>query len=321
MQTEGSVFHPDTMLSARGAAITVGHPIGQVRPDNWKDLVVGNTTGEPRKLTEGRLGIDILLGDVEAIGELESGTKELSIGKTFRLEQSKAGDGHDFHTVGPILINHIALVEKGRAGLDVKVFDDGGDMDGKAIALQVATAVTDALKPLLQNVGGGAPDVAGQVSTAVQAAVQPVMDSVQALQNDAKAAEDARKMKEDEEAQKKAAAKLTTDVQTIERARFAGIQKVLPLIASDKREAMLSKDLKDVLVAAVGDKVQNAASQTVDYLQGVADMMAKALPAGGVQDTIDANDPGRFASGPIRTIDEAKAAYMASLTQGQKDKS
>ena len=123
-QTPESVFHPETISSARGAAITVEHPPSLfVTPDTWKDLTVGNVIGEPSKMEDDGLGMSIFLGDRRAIDHVSEKGSQVSIGKRFKLARAAEGIDADFVTEGPLEINHLALVKSSRSGSDIKVLD------------------------------------------------------------------------------------------------------------------------------------------------------------------------------------------------------
>ena len=77
----------------------------EVTPENWRDRVVGTVVGEPR-IAGDVVVADVLIGDREALKRLEEGTDELSVDYGFTL-------GSDLRTVGPLVVDNIALVPKG----------------------------------------------------------------------------------------------------------------------------------------------------------------------------------------------------------------
>ena len=64
-----------------------------------------------------------------------------------------------------------------------------------------------------------------------------------------------------------------------ERDRFAVLTDAMPLIAEDKRAALMEAEPKAILVAALGDSIPNADSQSVGYLKGALDMAIRQVKA------------------------------------------
>ena len=129
--TEESVFHPETLRSLQNAVVTLDHPAEFVTPATYGRNAVGSVGGAER---DGEMvSVDILLGAQSAIDAVEEGqAEEVSVGKYFNLVADEDSDA-DYRTEGPLLVNHVAVVERGRAGAGVRVLDEenGGD-DGKA---------------------------------------------------------------------------------------------------------------------------------------------------------------------------------------------
>ena len=286
-RTIESLRHPETLDSLRGAPVTLGHPPKGVTPDNWKDEVVGAVAGEPSFDSNTIVG-DLLIGDREALKQLDEGVREISIGYDFHL-------GRDGSTVGPIRVNHVALVERGRAGSSVRVLDslEGDDMPEMLTKKDVEDAFSTALDGFFKKMDGqiGTADMGKMrhdMSAALGDAMKPFMDTLAAVKDTAdglKTAEDARKEAEDRAA---AEAKAEADLKTVkdairaeERARYEIMLDAMPLIPEDKRAGLDTADPKAVLVAAVGDSVPNAKDASIDYLRGVVSMKRKAMEDAG----------------------------------------
>lgn len=137
---ESEVFDFVSLASYRGKPVTLGHVT--VTPDNAKDVVVGNCSGEAfADRSEGKVMCPITIMDSGAIAAAESGeARELSVGYTV-IEIHKEGWGSnvsgqyilkedmepditipddwvEFDVLQTkIRVNHVALVSKGRAGI------------------------------------------------------------------------------------------------------------------------------------------------------------------------------------------------------------
>ena len=117
------VFNDSTKQSIRGISLTVSHPKG-VTPNNWERTNVGNVVGEPYRVGDMLMG-EILIGSKRGIDMVEKeGWEELSIGYSFDFKSVDApGKDYEFETTGPLIVNHVAIVEQGRAGSKVRIHD------------------------------------------------------------------------------------------------------------------------------------------------------------------------------------------------------
>jgi len=120
------VFRPETMASFEGKSVTIDHPDDWVAPGNWKDLTHGVTQnvrrGGPGQ--EDLLIADLLITDEAAIIRVRGGLREVSCGYDADYEQTAPGVGYQRNIVG----NHVALVERGRAGPRCAIQDKEPEM-------------------------------------------------------------------------------------------------------------------------------------------------------------------------------------------------
>lgn len=108
------VFRLETVASAAGKPIVLDHPLVQVTTINWKQLALGVMMNPHRG--EGAMD-DLLLADVvvmdpEGIEAIESGIREVSCGYDCDYDEVSPGRGRQRN----IVINHLALVHRGRCG-------------------------------------------------------------------------------------------------------------------------------------------------------------------------------------------------------------
>ncbi|NTJ00343.1 DUF2213 domain-containing protein [Agrobacterium rhizogenes] len=119
------VFSDDTMKSAAHRPVTNDHPSEMVTSDNWKKYSVGQTGDEVSG--EGIfIRVPLMVSDEAAIKDIEAGKQELSAGYTCDLDftagQTTTGEAYDAIQKN-IRINHIAVVQRGRAGSKVRIGD------------------------------------------------------------------------------------------------------------------------------------------------------------------------------------------------------
>lgn len=339
-QTPDSVFHPDTLRSVQNAVVTVGHPTDGVTPDNWRALAAG-TVGSPEKVADSHVGADILFGDRGAIQSVDSGRmEELSIGKRFQLVSSSDADC-DYMTVGPISINHVALVERGRAGPDVRVMDtEPGDTPMTPEQMtQLSSTIATAVASGLPTTGAQAVDSAPIVAS-VTDAIKPLLDSIAATQRQA---EEARLKAASDEARTSLTSAFTKGVEDAYKDGYdkgiaeATIRADALSVISDPQVAQAmaaEKDMHKLLVAACGDMAPNAAMLPVETLHGMV-MAKRQILAGGGAPGYYGMDAGGYGGGHapfgngqtmanqaqprrVNARDENRRAFEAAIDQTLK---
>jgi len=134
---EEEVFAKDSMATLANRPITSNHPPEMVNAANWKKYAAGITGGGVARDGE-FLVVPFALMDESAIADVEAGKRELSAGYTCDLDFTPGvtADGHAYGAVQRnIRINHLAVVDKGRAGKHCRVGDttstptEGSDMN------------------------------------------------------------------------------------------------------------------------------------------------------------------------------------------------
>jgi hypothetical protein len=116
-RSEAEVFAQDSVASFLMKPVTNDHPSQPVTADNWRDHAKG-VVG--KALRDGDfLAFDIVLMDKAAILAVESGKRELSNGYASLIDftPGETADGQQYDAVQKqIRGNHVAVVDKGRAG-------------------------------------------------------------------------------------------------------------------------------------------------------------------------------------------------------------
>lgn len=142
-RTEDQVFDSESMESFRSIPVTDKHPTNKggdpisVTSKNSKDLQVGSLEGVPTR-DEDLLTGTLIISDQEAINTVEEGTVELSAGYTCDVIEK---DGKYYQT--NIRANHIAIVERGRAGSSCRLSDEELKLDeGEIMADKKENEVT-----------------------------------------------------------------------------------------------------------------------------------------------------------------------------------
>lgn len=119
------VFADASLQSFTHAPITMGHPSEPVTSSNWKDLAVGEVSTAAKKDGEW-VWLPLILKDGAAISGVEQDKRELSAGYTCELiwGDGVTPDGQEFNaTQTNIKINHLAIVDRARAGSQARIGD------------------------------------------------------------------------------------------------------------------------------------------------------------------------------------------------------
>lgn len=128
MRPEDEVFSKDSVAGFTHAPVTNDHPSVMVDAENWRELAVGEVGAKVMRDGE-YLALDLILKDAAAIKDFESGKRELSAGYTAEIEFVDNADGYDA-VMRNIRINHLALVDNGRAGSKARIGDSAANQWG-----------------------------------------------------------------------------------------------------------------------------------------------------------------------------------------------
>lgn len=119
------VFAKDSLQSFSHAPITINHPTEQVTADNWKALSVGEVSTAAKKVDDW-VELPLIFKDAAAIALIEDGKRELSAGYVadFDFTAGVTPSGEPYDAIQrSIRVNHLALVDKARAGSQARVGD------------------------------------------------------------------------------------------------------------------------------------------------------------------------------------------------------
>lgn len=127
LRTPEQVLDPASYMTLQGVPLTIDHPAEKVTPENAKALAVGNISGI--STDSYRVYADITITDKEAIEAVKNGKRALSCGYTCDTEQKQGvWMGVEYDAIQTnIKYNHVALVDRGRAGDDARIRFDGFD--------------------------------------------------------------------------------------------------------------------------------------------------------------------------------------------------
>ena len=310
---ESEVFSADTMASFAHRPVTDDHPREAVTKDNWKALAVGQTDGDIKRDGE-FLRVPLMVADGAAIRKVQDGKRELSAGYTCDLKWEKGAtpSGQTFDAIQTnIRANHIAIVQRGRAGKDCRI----GDADhwgsaplivDKETKMNLRTVLVDGLS--VETTDQGAQAI--EKLTKDKQSVQVQLDTATTEHAKALAAKDAELAKKDaalDDAKAKVLDQAAIDKLVTDR---VALEAVAVKLAKDVKPAGLSDAaLKLAVVKAVlGDQVPAEKLADATYVGARFDILAE--DAAKVTDTF--RDTMR--SGPARApMNDAFAARDAAF--------
>ena len=165
LRSAEEVFNPASLDTYPNVDMTNNHPSALVDAETFKATSVGHVVSA--KQAGDFVELDMIIKDADAIKAIESGKAQLSPGyKTEYVPEvgtyDATGETYEFKQTG-IVINHVALVKRGRGGEQVRIDDNEGVptmsvkvmFDGQALEVAdeaSAKLVTDALEGMALKV-------------------------------------------------------------------------------------------------------------------------------------------------------------------------
>ena len=266
-RTPETVFHDETQASLRLMPVTLGHNVHGVNPQNARELTVGAVGDEVSKFEDNGLAISIALHGIEGINQVDDGHDQVSGGYMVRrLHAPGQLDGvpYEYITDGPMLYNHLALVETGRLGDGARVLDDNGGNNQEGV--QVSDKNKKKGDGGTQAVTAAPPfDTEKFATTLGKTLADGLVKVLDARDVDAKRQTDA------DEDQKK-------QIREGARRRATILSGARALLDEEEFAKIADSEDREILVEVVKDTVSNPEGMSDDYLLGIMDMKVRDMP-------------------------------------------
>lgn len=305
-----------TVESANSKPITDGHPSQLVTADNSKELMKG-FTAENAHVDGDMVKVDMTITDADLIKEIGDGKEELSIGfKTEVVPVQGEYQGVHYDSVQRnIQINHIAVVDKGRAGHSVRITGDSAEMvikeKGESMettkvmldGANVTVALADADQVAKSNTDLA--DLKKQLADA-QAKVKELQGQIEKIQGKADSADELQKKADEAQAKADAADKQIAELQgKLKSYEGDGLDKMIEAKLALEKDAKpflgdgydfagkSDKDIKVAVIKAIDDGF-DAENRSDDYINAFFDAVKvnKPVTIGATnQPKADAQDP------------------------------
>ncbi|AEH79658.1 hypothetical protein SM11_chr2404 [Sinorhizobium meliloti SM11] len=286
---EDQVFDKASLGSYAHKPVTNDHPDEAVTADNWKALSVGQIGDEVAR--EGEfVRIPLIVMDAAAIKAIDDGKRELSAGYTCDLawEPGTTPAGEKYDAIQKdIRINHVAIVQRGRAGSEARIGDGAGKWGVSPVNTQIADEripKMDLRKILVDGLTVETTDQGAQAITKLQkdleSSAAKFADAEKAHQT-ALAAKDAEMAKKDAEIDA-LKGKILSDADLDKRvqARADLVTKAKVLAKDVKTEGLSDAAIrKAVVVAKLGDAA--LADKSEAYIDARFDMLVEDASKNG----------------------------------------
>lgn len=193
------VFAPDSLSTYDASDITNDHPKELVTALTYKGVAVGVVRGPGRPDGE-FVAADLIVKDQKTISDINAGKCEISAGYTAIYDEAPGvtedGQAYDY-IQREIRINHVAIVDRARAGANARVFDHnpGGNTmpvlittdSGRSVDVADpanAQVVADSFDRLLKR-ATDAETKADKAQAAADSATEKLADAVKASSDEA----------------------------------------------------------------------------------------------------------------------------------------
>ncbi|RVL09921.1 DUF2213 domain-containing protein [Sinorhizobium meliloti] len=286
---EHQVFDKASLCSYAHKPVTNDHPDEAVTADNWKALSVGSIGDEVARDGE-FVRIPLIVMDAAAIKAIDEGKRELSAGYTCDLawEPGTTPEGEKYDAIQKnIRINHVAIVQRGRAGSEARIGDGAGKWGVSPVNTQIADEripKMDLRKILVDGLTVETTDQGAQAITKLQkdleSSAAKFADAEKAHQTTL-AAKDAEMAKKDAEIDALKGRILSdADLDKRVQARADLVTKAKVLAKDVKTEGLSDAAIrKAVVVAKLGDAA--VADKSEAYIDARFDMLVEDASKNG----------------------------------------
>ena len=309
---EEEVFSEDSLASFATKPITDNHPPELVTSKNAKQFSVGHVG--PEVTRDGMFAQTLLhITDADAITKIESGKVELSNGYTADIEWTPgiSPNGEQYDAIQRnIKGNHVAIVEKGRAGSECRLADNLPTNGDKAIMAKITIdgvdyEVSDQAGQAVGKLQGRLFDAEKETQES-EDELKKKKDEAEAKEKESKATEDTLQAKLDDAIAKaptgEALDKLVAD-------RAALVAQVTGLVPDLKWEGKDTATLKREVVAIKRPNVQ-LDSVSGDYIDAAYDLIVEEAGT-NTQQTLDDAFTKQITDGDKSDQDNRPASVIA----------
>lgn len=283
-----TVFDKDSMATIALKPVTNNHPSTLLDSETTSLYQVG-FTGESVKKSDEFLEVVAVITDKKTIGDVERGKVEVSPGYVCELDFTPGKfDGEEYDAIQRNRrYNHLAIVNKGRSGPEVRLRLDADD------AVQVELNQPKEIKRMKLNLGGKEYECADDVGAAFQAEMEKCktdskkMDELEAKLVEAGKEKDQLLAKADglaseiEKQKKVRTDSAPADLRKAVKDRIA-LEKVASAIGVEKFDDLSDIELKKSVIKMDSPET-NLDGKSDEYINARFDVAAEAITASDVK--------------------------------------
>lgn len=286
---DSEVFSEDSIRSFSHVPVTIDHPKEAVTVENWDKYGVGEVSTDALRDGE-RLRMPLILKDKTAVEAVQSGKRELSAGYSCDLvwNDGVAEDGTPYQAMQTnIRANHVAIVQRGRAGPDFRIGDSASNWGPSPILTADEEIPMNLRKVVVDGISIETTDQGAEVIAKLQDQLTKAQDALKTSTSEHATALSAKDTEIGElkvklaDAEKKAPTAQQLDALATERSTVIDAAKKLKSdIQSDGKT--LADIRKEAVAAKFGDDMVKDASE--DMISGMFTAATKdAAPADPVR--------------------------------------
>ena len=308
-----TVFDDEYVASMSGRPVTDDHPPEAVTADNWRKYSHGHTGNMIRKdEANGLIFVPMIISDSALIEKLDAGKREVSCGYSCELvwEDGETPEGVRYQAKQiNARINHIAVVDKGRAGSQCRIGDNWAEFNESKEPLVAVKTITYDGVPL--EATDAAEAVINKLVDARDALKQELADAVKETA-DVTAAKDKELAAKDAEIDKLKEAQLSQDaIDALADAKAEVVSQAKAILGDADLETK-GKSVADIRRETVAAKLGDAAvaDKSDDYIEARFDTLKPEVKdefREAVKDGVKTNDADA-------EVEKARKAYLDSLT-------
>lgn len=299
------VFNADSLASLQMAPVTDDHPREFVTPANVKKYSVG-WISENIKSDDRFISTNVIVADADTIRKVDAGKREVSCGYHADLvPESGVYDGEEYdYRQTNIRYNHVAIVDRGRAGPLVRLRMDSEDaVLEEGISLEIINDRKGIEMEKELKIDGKTFKVPSEVFDAFEASKKEKTDAEEKLAADSKMVEDLKAKVKDleeklkakdgkggkkEDASKEDISALQAKIDHLEE-KLANQPKLTPKEINDAVEKRLN--ITKVAKAVLGEDAKLDGKEDLDVMKEV---ITKHSPKVDLKDKEDVYVKARF---------------------------
>jgi len=263
------VFKPESLKSFTSKPVTNNHPAGTlVDSSNVKKFQVGFTKSVSKAKSGDALEANLLVQDAHAINDINAGKNQISLGYQAEIDWTSGVDDSFGEYDGiqkNIIGNHIAIVDRARAGEQFRILDKKTEKDSK-----MKTRIFDGVSVEIDDDAANIFDALVKDNKALKKNVQALADSkkeIDKLKGELDVAKAAQITDED----------IAKKVKIAVDARVALIDAASKVLDTKELSSKSDSEIKKEVIKKLSDSKISTDDKSDEYIQAVFDTLIASV--------------------------------------------